>query len=30
MVVLNEPGGRELALEVLPLADMVRILDEEF
>jgi prepilin-type N-terminal cleavage/methylation domain-containing protein len=30
MVVLNEPGGRELALEVLPLADAVRILDEEF
>jgi prepilin-type N-terminal cleavage/methylation domain-containing protein len=30
MVVLNEPGGRELALEVLPLADAVRILDEDF
>jgi len=30
MLVLNEPGGRELALEVLPLADAVRILDEEF
>ena len=30
MVVLNEPGGRELALEVLPLADAVRIIDEEF
>jgi len=29
MLVLNEPGGRELALEVLPLADAVRILDEE-
>jgi hypothetical protein len=30
LLVLNEPGGRELALEVLPLADAVRILDEEF
>ena len=30
MLVLNEPGGHELALEILPLADAVRILDEEF
>jgi hypothetical protein len=30
ILVLNEPGGDELALEVLPLADAVRILDEEF
>jgi len=30
ILVLNEPGGGELALEILPLADMVRILDEDF
>ena len=30
VLVLNEPGGRELALEILPLADAVRIVDEEF
>jgi prepilin-type N-terminal cleavage/methylation domain-containing protein len=30
MLVLDEPGGRELALEILPLADAVRIIDEEF
>jgi hypothetical protein len=30
MLMLDEPGGRELALEILPLADAVRILDEEF
>ncbi len=30
ILVLNEPGGDELALEILPLADAVRILDEEF
>jgi hypothetical protein len=30
MLVLNEPGGHELALEILPLADAVRILDEDF
>jgi uncharacterized protein YndB with AHSA1/START domain len=30
LVVLDEPGGREIALEILPLADTVRILDEEF
>ncbi len=30
ILVLNEPGGGELALEILPLADAVRILDEEF
>ena len=30
MLVLNEPGGHELALEILPLADAVRIVDEEF
>jgi hypothetical protein len=30
MLVLNEPGGQELALEILPLADAVRILDEDF
>jgi hypothetical protein len=30
MLVIDEPGGRELALEILPLADAVRILDEEF
>ncbi len=30
VLVLDEPGGRELALEILPLADAVRILDEEF
>ncbi len=30
ILVLNEPGGGELALEILPLADTVRILDEEF
>ena len=30
MLVLNEPGGRELALEILPLADAVRIIDEDF
>ncbi len=29
-IVLSEPGGRELALEILPLADAVRILDEDF
>jgi len=29
-LVLSEPGGRELALEILPLADAVRILDEDF
>ena len=26
-IVLNEPGGRELSLEILPLADSVRIVD---
>jgi hypothetical protein len=30
MLVLNEPGGHELALEILPMADAVRIIDEEF
>jgi hypothetical protein len=30
MLVLNEPGGHELALEILPLADAVRIVDEDF
>ncbi len=30
LLVLNEPGGRELALEILPLAEAVRILDEGF
>ncbi|MBW2715025.1 MAG: prepilin-type N-terminal cleavage/methylation domain-containing protein [Deltaproteobacteria bacterium] len=30
ILVLNEPGGEELALEILPLADAVRILHEEF
>ena len=30
VLTLDEPGGRELALEILPLADAVRILDEEF
>jgi hypothetical protein len=30
VVVLDEPGGQELALEILPLAENVRILDEEF
>jgi prepilin-type N-terminal cleavage/methylation domain-containing protein len=30
LLVLDEPGGRDLALEILPLAEMVRILDEEF
>jgi hypothetical protein len=30
VLVLNEPGGHELALEILPLADAVRIVDEEF
>jgi hypothetical protein len=30
MLVLDEPGGEELALEILPLADAVRIIDEEF
>jgi prepilin-type N-terminal cleavage/methylation domain-containing protein len=30
LLVLDEPGGHELALEILPLAEMVRILDEEF
>lgn len=30
ILVLNEPGGGELALEILPLADTVRILDEDF
>jgi hypothetical protein len=29
VLVLNEPGGHELALEILPLADTVRIIDEE-
>ncbi len=30
ILVLNEPDGGELALEILPLADAVRIVDEEF
>jgi hypothetical protein len=30
LLVLDEPGGHELALEILPLAEAVRILDEEF
>jgi hypothetical protein len=30
VLVLNEPGGHEIALEILPLADAVRIIDEEF
>jgi prepilin-type N-terminal cleavage/methylation domain-containing protein len=30
VLVLNEPGGEEIALEILPLADAVRILDEDF
>ncbi len=30
ILVLDEPGGDELALEILPLAETVRILDEEF
>ena len=30
ILVLDEPEGRELALEILPLAETVRILDEEF
>jgi len=30
LLVLDEPGGHELALEILPLAETVRILDEEF
>ena len=30
LLVLDEPGGREIALEILPLAEAVRILDEEF
>jgi len=30
VLVLDEPGGQELALEILPLADAVRILDEDF
>jgi len=30
LLVLQEPGAGELALEILPLADAVRILDEEF
>jgi len=30
ILVINEPGGHELALEILPLADAVRIIDEEF
>ena len=30
LLVLDEPGGHELALQILPLAEMVRILDEEF
>jgi hypothetical protein len=30
LLVLDEPGGRELALEILPLAESVRILDEGF
>jgi hypothetical protein len=29
VLVLDEPGGRKLALEILPLAEAVRILDEE-
>ncbi len=29
IIVLDDPDGRELALEILPLADAVRILDEE-
>jgi len=30
VLFLDEPGGRKLALEILPLAEAVRILDEEF
>ena len=30
ILVLSEPGGGELALEILPLAETVRILDEDF
>jgi hypothetical protein len=30
ILVLNEPDGHELALEILPLADAVRIIDEGF
>ena len=30
VLVLDEPDGRELALEILPLADAVRILDEAY
>ncbi len=30
LLVLDEPGGKKLALEILPLAETVRILDEEF
>ncbi len=30
ILVLNEPDGHELTLEILPLADAVRIIDEEF
>jgi hypothetical protein len=30
ILVLNEPDGHELALEILPLADAVRIIDEDF
>ncbi len=30
LLVLDEPGGQKLALEILPLAETVRILDEEF
>jgi prepilin-type N-terminal cleavage/methylation domain-containing protein len=30
VLVLNEPGGEELALEILPLADAVRVLHEDF
>jgi prepilin-type N-terminal cleavage/methylation domain-containing protein len=30
LLVLDEPGGRQLALEILPLAEAVRVLDEDF
>jgi len=30
MLVIDEPGGHELTLEILPLADAVRIVDEAF
>ncbi len=29
VLVLDEPGGRKLSLEILPIAEAVRILDEE-